>query len=264
MRKLFSRFITALIFLWVFGWILSIYQEISISESRCYEGIVEDSISLDRWHQRSWSVSSQASLCLAYDTKHNLSADQKRKRHDIKIQWYDSITHPLYWGQVYESLIKQSDGSLEFIVDSLNSVLSNNELSRNELAESIVSFVQDIPYTLITDEPCPDSIRCVPDEAFGILSPYEFLHSENGDCDTRTVLLFTLLSKFKFNPLILVSREYRHSMIAVDLQGYGEYIEFQGGKYYFWETTASGWRAGMLPPDSKNKDYWHIALAHEF
>ncbi len=174
------------------------------------------------------------------------------------------MTHTSYWHQVYDQLAKQNESSIQFLVDSIKQIGKEQELSRIDLAELAVTFVQDIPYTLISGEDCEDyNGSCVENEAFGILSPYEFLHTLHGDCDTRSVLLYVVLRSLDFNPLIMISREYLHAMIALDIPAYGEYVEYGATRYYFWETTAKGWRPGMLPPDTNNKDYWRIALAHE-
>ena len=65
-------------------------------------------------------------------------------------------------------------------------------------AESIVSCIQDIPYTLILPGACDPWIyndqftidfllqggKCRPNELYGLLSPSEFFEDLDGDCDT--------------------------------------------------------------------------------
>ena len=50
-------------------------------------------------------------------------------------------------------------------------------------------------------------------------------------------------------------------MIALNIPTQGDYIEHRGVRYYYWETTAVGWPAGMLPPSVSNSDYWEVALS---
>ena len=91
----------------------------------------------------------------------------------------------------------------------------------------------------------------------------EFLYSLSGDCDTRSVLLYTLLKQVEIDPIIVISNEYAHAMIAVDIPGAGDYIIHKGKKFYFWETTNTGWLPGMLPPGVNNLAYWRVTLDHE-
>jgi hypothetical protein len=62
----------------------------------------------------------------------------------------------------------------------------------------------------------------------------------------------------------MISNEYRHAMIAIDLPASGDHIIHKGKKFYFWETTNTGWLPGMLPPDTNNIAYWKITLDHEY
>ena len=87
------------------------------------------------------------------------------------------------------------------------------------------------------------------------------MYELNGDCDTRAVILYELLNRMGYETIIVVSREYGHAMIAVDLPIIGDHIEYKGRHYYFWETTAKGWKAGMLPPSYPQIPYWKVALA---
>lgn len=140
-------------------------------------------------------------------------------------------------------------------------------LDRSKLAELVVTFVQDIPYSYVLPGDCEsyktNGKPCVGDVTLGIYSPYEFIHTLNGDCDTRSVLIYAILQELAFDPMILISDEYAHAMIALNIPTSGDYILSGGEKYYFWETTAKGWPVGMLPPTTGNKDYWKIALHDE-
>ena len=71
---------------------------------------------------------------------------------------------------------------------------------------------------------------------------------------------YVILEHMGYDPMIVVSDEYAHAMLALNLPAQGDYIRYAGKKYYFWETTATGWGIGMLPPESNNKEYWKKAL----
>ena len=217
-------------------------------------------------HKRSWTnVRSTSGYCMDFkvlEQNMNNSYQFRESINPIKSDHYYE-----YWGDIYRSLHELNQNDLKSIQDSLNLLKISKEMSRSEFAYLIVSFVQDIPYSYIKSESCDDVKNgepCKGDAKFGILSPIEFLYTLHGDCDTRTVLLYSLLSNFGYNPLILVSHEYLHSMLALEIPSSGEHIMHNGRKFFFWETTNTGWEPGMIAPDMKNKKYWNIALDYEY
>jgi hypothetical protein len=138
------------------------------------------------------------------------------------------------------------------------------ELDRDAFARMIVAFVQDIPYQYVLSDNCEGRAgECNPFVSWGIYAPVEFMYHLKGDCDTRTVLLYTLLRNFGFEPLIINSKEYKHSMLALNLPSAGDDFVYKGRRYAYWETTNTGWLPGMLPPEMNNKDYWTVVLDYE-
>ena len=215
-------------------------------------------------HQRNWQfISSSDRYCLSFETT---EIENKHSR-DNRFNVYDQLVNPGDpWTQLYRAF-SDRDEDVDMIVDSLQSIAIYEGLSGNDLAELVVTFVQDIPYSYVIPGDCEDRETrgkpCVGNVRLGLYTPYEFLHTEMGDCDTRAVLIFAVLERLGFEPAIIISSEYAHAMIALNIPTAGDYILHKGKKYYFWETTAKGWMAGMLPPSYGNKDYWKIALANE-
>lgn len=215
-------------------------------------------------HQRSWSfITRDGDYCMHFrteDDKNQLSADGRKRA-------IDKLTDPSNpWSELYGMLVKQGN-EIDFLVDSLIYISQERGLSGLDLAELVVTFVQDIPYSFVVAGSCSEyeteGKPCIGNVRMGLLAPYEFIHSEMGDCDTRAVLIFAVLERMGFDPAIIISNEYAHAMIALNLPTAGDYILHQGRKYFFWETTAKGWMAGMLPPSFGNHNYWKIALVNE-
>ncbi len=172
-----------------------------------------------------------------------------------------------FWHNFYFSLYEHDKDLLSALQDSIQKLAARQQIAPTELVYTIVSLVQDIPYNyILPNDSCAThtDFPCVPSQRYGVLSPVEFLYTLSGDCDTRTVLLFTLLKNMGYSPIIVNSAQYRHSMLAVDIPTEGDFFVHKGRKFYFWETTATGWMAGMLPPDMNNKEYWTIILDHEY
>ncbi|MEQ8362162.1 MAG: hypothetical protein RIF39_17685 [Cyclobacteriaceae bacterium] len=222
-----------------------------------------DNVNIQLTHHRSWNKYSFDSLyCLSYQlssTTSDLSRESRLKTYS-RDRNYEN-----YWRDIYFELYNSDKENINFLQDSLQQIATQYQLTRNELAKLIVSFVQDIPYSYVMPGPCDRTDHpCRGNEKFGILSPVEFLYTLTGDCDTRSVLLYAILKHFGYNSLIMISNEYRHAMIAIDLPASGDHIIHKGRKFYFWETTNTGWLPGMLPADTKNVAYWKITLDHEY
>jgi hypothetical protein len=195
-----------------------------------------------------------------------------KHRNSMKI--YAQATNE-YWGQVYTKLVNHDSRHLERVIDMFATVGREKKLNQVQLANAIVACIQQIPYVLIYRGDC----NKIPEEApqltdiikqspckggveYGLQAPTEFMYDLRGDCDTRTVLLFTVLGKLGYKVCILNSEQYGHSMLGVELPASGTYKSFKGSRYYFWETTATNWELGVLPPEMGQVQYWDVVLAN--
>jgi len=219
----------------------------------------------DRNHQRDWSLVDQSAyFCTNYQTlgEDYIKSAEKRGTMPSRLGKFDYL-----WSRVYKVLVEDSQDEIAFVADSLSELATQDGLDQMQLAELVVTFIQDIPYSWVIPGDCEkfDSggKPCLGNVPYGIITPYEFLHTQYGDCDTRAVLIYAILERLGFDPMIVVSDEYAHAMLALNVPASGDYLELKGKKYYFWETTATGWPVGMLPPNTNNKAYWKITLAHE-
>jgi hypothetical protein len=228
---------------------------------------------------------------------------------DKEIEWYDFINQNYLarysTSQVdYENSVEQQDqlqekikgysNSVEFFTRYYNGLYQMDEQKINEVAsifidsankkqmtpietaEMVVTFIQEIPYYLVHEGTCQQSIEsgnefvvdyhrdqkpCIPNVAAGVQSPYEFLHNLKGDCDTRTLLGHALLSKLNIASSIWVSEAYGHSILGVAVPvGNGIYKEINGVKHYGVELTAKGFRLGMVAPEHARPGNWDITL----
>jgi hypothetical protein len=211
---------------------------------------------------RNWEDYNSNQYCIAYTSFNSTYHASKRNRITYTSYYQEYYG---YWGKLYKNLYENDRGGITTLVDSLSQIQKSKALSHDEFANVIVGFVQDIPYSYVLQErDCSDSefsdTPCIEGEKFGILSPIEFLHTLSGDCDTRTVLLYTILRHFKYSPKIVVSLAYEHSMLLLDVATSGEHFTDNGKKFYFWETTGLGWQAGIIPPGMSELKNWHIVL----
>lgn len=186
---------------------------------------------------------------------------------------YEIKTTYDYSSLVY-SLKEFDKDRLTLLYHAFDSIKTKNKLDEKQFAEMIVSCIQDIPYTLILDNTCDARMyddafiqgyinkggHCEGNIKYGLYSPVEFSGNLLGDCDTRTLLLYTILSHFNYDVAMLGSTVYRHSLLAIHLPYAGTSKVIQGKQYLLWETTAPDMKPGEIPLEISNTDNWQVNL----
>ncbi|WP_258103918.1 hypothetical protein [Marinoscillum sp. MHG1-6] len=265
MKNIFRTLGYGIVIYIVFSFLINLIKLSKREHAYCDEYSQVNPFTKDAHHFRYWRLGDKrGDFCTDYESIFKLSEERSLNRTEMVL---DEDDYHNFWGTVYMKLVAQSHGDLDFIADSLLNISTSMGMDASTLAELTVSFIQDIPYSYVLGDDCGNrntqGFDCIGNQAYGILSPYEFLHTLYGDCDTRAVLLYAILQKMNFDPMIVVSDEYAHAMLALNIPSSGDYIEHGKKKYYFWETTGAGWPIGMLPPDCSNVNYWKIALVNE-
>ncbi|HEX3935820.1 MAG TPA: hypothetical protein VHW43_14155 [Puia sp.] len=172
--------------------------------------------------------------------------------------------------------VSAGDSMLLPVVYALfDSIRAQHHLDAVGFAEVVVSFVQDIPYALILDRECdPELYRdaftraylespnaaCSGDQRFGIHTPVEFMATLLGDCDSRTLLLYTLLSHYGYDVAIFSSEVYSHSLLGVVLPLEGAAYTFHNKRYVLWETTTTQMPPGIIAAPFNTLSNWRISL----
>lgn len=77
--------------------------------------------------------------------------------------------------------------------------------------------------------------------------PIETIVDQGGDCEDKAALLVALLNTFGFDAILVQTPG--HMAAAMACQNCGGYYNYNGKKYSFIETTASGWQIGAVPPN---------------
>lgn len=190
-------------------------------------------------------------------------------------EMYYNIYNDFQWTLLYNSLVNNDKNKLENIYTAFDSIGKANQLNRKQFVEMVVSCIQDIPYALVLQQSCHEDFYeegfikeqlqrcpdcCLENTKYGVQAPVEFASNLKGDCDTRTIMLFTILSKFDYDVAVLGSLAYQHSILAINLPYSGIYKTINGKKYYVWETTATGFEPGILDPKLSNMNLWNVHL----
>lgn len=181
------------------------------------------------------------------------------------------------WGKLYQYLATSDTPRLDLILSELTKIKNSNKLNQFEFAEMVVTFIQDIPYSFVFENDCEspekyeESIRmileecsdcCIGNIPFGIQNPVGFMGNLKGDCDTRTVIIYAILSHFGYDVAILNSDYYKHSVLGVHIPAKGIYKVQNGKRYYLWETTNKHFTIGTLPKNFDNINHWYIVLTN--
>ncbi len=216
-----------------------------------------------------------------YDYDRNLYKSEIQVRADDVIQSFNNknklVIEPYginAYNYLVSSLFKYDSPKLDLLYNKLGELKISHNLDNTHFAEVVTSLIQYLNYNLVLQGPCEarlyndafireylnDGGGCIGNVKYGVLSPTEFLAKLKGDCDTKTLLLFTILNHFNYDVVMLGSDTYRHSVIGISGPYNGAYKRFNGKKYYIWETTQPNQRPGMISREWANMNYWDINL----
>jgi hypothetical protein len=224
-------------------------------------------------HRIRWNDFMEHSFLAQYSTS-SLQFEDSRSMHPAFAN--PQVSEAMqYWNAVYTEFARQDAPKL----DSLLRYFQNEQKSKNlnpvQTAEMVVTFIQEIPYCLVHEGSCLEASKqvgfigdyhrsgkiCLPDIIGGVQSPYEFLHNLKGDCDTRSLLGFSILSQLGIPASVWVSEAYGHSVLGVGLGSGGSYYKMVGGiRHSAVELTAKGFRLGMISAEQGDMNNWEIAL----
>lgn len=202
----------------------------------------------------------------------NSNAEQANLKNNIT-QFNSSLD---FYTQFYAGLFKIDKSKIRTIAKIFSDSATKKNLDAAQTAEMVVTFIQEIPYYLVHEGSCIKAIQsgnsfmleyhqknkpCLPNIVAGVQSPYEFLHNLKGDCDTRSLLAFSILKELNIACSVWISDTYGHSIVGVGVPvGYGIHKEINGLTHYGVELTAKGFRLGMVAPEHNNAYNWDISI----
>jgi len=138
------------------------------------------------------------------------------------------VTHP------------NDDEYIDTLIDKIEEVATNAGYDEMETVNFAVSFIQSLPYAV-------DSVTTSYDEYPRY--PIETLVDNGGDCEDTSILTAAILNEMGYGTVLLSLPNH----MAVGILGSegmsGTYWEHNSGKYYYLETTGSGWEIGELPSE---------------
>ena len=112
----------------------------------------------------------------------------------------------------------------------------NRGWTRQDHVDFVLSFVQSLPYTLDDVTTGYDEFR-----RYAI----ETLIEGGGDCEDTTILVAAILRGLGEKTALIFTPG--HIALGVSGDYIGASLTFNGTKYYYCETTGTGWTVGTLP-----------------
>lgn len=221
---------------------------------------------------------------VGYDVQYSICAEDYASAKDNRerTRYYTTSDEALEID--YPALHAHDQAAMESVIKAYRRVITRQSFSDLEAAEMIVTSVQSIPYVLVHPHSCEHWRRqcrisgslsqicrwhrkgraCAPSvDPIGVLSPVEFAYTLKGDCDTRTLFLYTVLNALDYDVVILNSDIRQHSVLGIALpgiRGRDQYRDRSAGKIYkVWETTSYGHRPGRYPGIFRQHE-WYVAM----
>ncbi|WP_028974979.1 hypothetical protein [Spirochaeta cellobiosiphila] len=146
---------------------------------------------------------------------------------------------------VFKSLWEWDEPYLGNIAEAFLWFKEKNNLTDRQMALLVINYVQNIPYE-------------IPERPFGLASPIEVLTRNYGDCDSKSLLAFVILSRLGYECVIYTSFFYKHAMLGINLPSTGYYKTWKMTNYYFVEMTTPGWDIGEISKQTQDLDLWDI------
>ena len=154
---------------------------------------------------------------LAYKEK-TISRSQGSESHDLEFVTYE-------------------DGYIIELAGKLHTMASEKSMDELQEANFILCFVQYIEYEY-------DSVSMGTEEYWKYA--LETLFDEGGDCEDTSILYCAIMKALDYDCALLLFSG--HMAAGVDVPGDpGSYFQKNGSKYYYCETTATGYTVGKLP-----------------
>ena len=280
--KYFFRFLgIVFLLLMIYGIIYSVVNSLKspyirkvsviddLKEVSSIEGnsITEDSIIS---HHRIWVDYSNNKYEVDLKTRISDFKNASQLRNELSIP----MDNTFQYNRIVSTIHEYDKNKLNLVYAALDSLKTSKKLNKIEFAEVIVSLIQDIPYSLILSNSCNETIyndnfikeylsnkkACKGYTKYGLLTPVEFVSTLKGDCDTRTLLLFTIFNHYNYDVVMLSSELYKHSIIGINLPYKGISKLINGKKYIVWETTSPGIPPGIISNEISDMKFWNVSL----
>jgi len=124
------------------------------------------------------------------------------------------------------------------VAEYFTSYGQENNLSRREIIDQVIGFVQQLEYT---EDQVNNGFNNYPQY------PFETLVLQEGDCEDTSILTAALLKELGYDAILLLMPNDAHMAVGVKGDNLpGTYYEYRGSRFYYLEATAPR-RVGEVP-----------------
>ncbi len=141
------------------------------------------------------------------------------------------------WARFYRMVYRESAARLDGLTAALARSLPLDDPT--ECARTVLAWVQG--FSEGTD-----------DSGIDFVPPLPAAFERRGDCDSRAVVMAIVLERLGIDCVLMISREYSHAMVGVDVPGGGQRFTCNGRDYLVAETTA---KVGIGLIDAEQADF---------
>jgi hypothetical protein len=167
--------------------------------------------------------------------------DKRKVYDDLRKSYYDYDDFRgeiiKYYGYEYFVTLTVDDEYMRAISEDVASMAKTEGYSEQDVVNLVIAFVQSLEY--------------VPDVTTGYDEypkfPYETLYDHGGDCEDMSILLASLLRELNYDVVLIGLPSHMAVGLRSSLPLPGRYYDFNGGRYYYIETTAEGFGIGEMP-----------------
>ena len=153
-------------------------------------------------------------------------------------KYYKTVDRKKIKNYSYYVTDPSDDEYLAGLAEKFKDAAEKENFSDLDMVKNIIFFVQSLNYV-------DDKVGTGYDEYPKF--PLETLADEGGDCEDSAILLASLLRELGYGTVLIQFTDH----MAVGVKGeetiQGSYYELGGIRYYYVETTSTGWGIGEVP-----------------
>lgn len=159
-------------------------------------------------------------------------------------EYYKTVDRKKIKNYSYYVTDPSDDDYLAGLAEKFKDAAEKENFSDLDMVKNIIFFVQSLNYV-------DDKVGTGYDEYPKF--PLETLADEGGDCEDSAILLASLLRELGYGTVLIQFTDH----MAVGVKGeesiQGSYYEVDGIRYYYVETTSTGWGIGDVPDQMKGQ-----------
>lgn len=138
-----------------------------------------------------------------------------------------------------QTFVTSQDNIIVDISSIISAMAQERGLTREGTINLVLSFVQSLEYAFDEDTAGQDEYWRY---------PVETLYEGAGDCEDMSFLFASIIEAMGYDAVILLFED--HMAVGVACAGAsGSYYLLDGSRYFYCETTASGWEMGRMPEE---------------